>query len=154
MKGRAMLEEQIQKIIELRHDAPYAILGPHYLKQERALVIRAFLPWAERAYVLPAGGAGKREMQRLHPDGLFAIRIPGITELEYQLVAVDASGQSTTFHDPYAIHDPSFTPADGQALQRSTLDPEQKKVMDNFFTDRPMRRMMRGAGAPPAPPAQ
>ena len=36
----------------------------------------------------------------------------------------------------------------------ATLDPEQKKVMDNFFTDRPMRRMMRGAGAPPAPPAQ
>ena len=35
----------------------------------------------------------------------------------------------------------------------ATLDPEQKKVMDNFFTDRPMRRM-RGAGAPPAPPAQ
>lgn len=45
----------------------------------------------------------------------------------------------------------------------AALDPEQKQVMDNFFTDRPMRRMMRGAGAPsapsapsapPAPPAQ
>lgn len=36
----------------------------------------------------------------------------------------------------------------------ATLDPEQKQVMDTFFTDRPMRRMMRGADAPPAPPAQ
>lgn len=36
----------------------------------------------------------------------------------------------------------------------AALDPEQKQVMDQFFTDRPMRRMMRGAGAPPAPPAQ
>ncbi|MCU0806718.1 MAG: Spy/CpxP family protein refolding chaperone [Candidatus Contendobacter sp.] len=35
----------------------------------------------------------------------------------------------------------------------AALDPDQKQVMDNFFTDRPMRRMMRGAGAPPAPPA-
>ena len=35
----------------------------------------------------------------------------------------------------------------------ATLDPEQKQVMDKFFTDRPMRRMMRGADAPPAPPA-
>jgi hypothetical protein len=25
-----MLEEHVQKIIELRHNAPYAVLGPHY----------------------------------------------------------------------------------------------------------------------------
>lgn len=45
----------------------------------------------------------------------------------------------------------------------ATLDPTQKKVMDDFFTNRPLHRMMRGqAGqpvpptppAPPAPPAQ
>ncbi|MER2526697.1 MAG: Spy/CpxP family protein refolding chaperone [Candidatus Competibacter denitrificans] len=38
----------------------------------------------------------------------------------------------------------------------ATLDPAQKKVMDDFFTDRPMRRMMRdpsGTATPPAPPA-
>ena len=117
-----MLEEQIRKLIELRHDAPYAILGPHYVEAERALVIRAFLPWAERAYVLPAAGAGQREMQRFHPDGLFVARFPGIRELTYRLVAVAAGGQPVTFHDPYAIHDPSFKSADGQALQRGTLE--------------------------------
>lgn len=41
----------------------------------------------------------------------------------------------------------------------ATLDPTQKKVMDDFFTTRPMHRMMRGggpgAGPSPAPaPAQ
>jgi hypothetical protein len=39
----------------------------------------------------------------------------------------------------------------------ASLDPAQKKVMDDFFTDRPMRRMMRGQAdqpIPPAPPAQ
>ena len=38
----------------------------------------------------------------------------------------------------------------------ATLDPAQKKVMDDFFTDRPMRRMMRdqaGATTSPTPPA-
>lgn len=35
----------------------------------------------------------------------------------------------------------------------AALDAEQKQVMDQFFTDRPMRRMMRGAGTPPTPPA-
>lgn len=36
----------------------------------------------------------------------------------------------------------------------AALDPEQKQVMDKFFTDRPMRRMMRGPDAGPAQPAQ
>jgi hypothetical protein len=39
----------------------------------------------------------------------------------------------------------------------ATLDPTQKKVMDDFFTDQPMRRMMRGPAGqsiPPVPPAQ
>ncbi|MFO1372554.1 MAG: Spy/CpxP family protein refolding chaperone [Candidatus Competibacteraceae bacterium] len=36
----------------------------------------------------------------------------------------------------------------------ATLSPEQKKVMDDFFTKRPMHHMMRGPGTPPAPPAQ
>ena len=39
----------------------------------------------------------------------------------------------------------------------AALDPEQKQVMDKFFTDRPMRRMQRDADVPPppsAPPAQ
>ncbi|MDS4057724.1 MAG: alpha-amylase family glycosyl hydrolase, partial [Candidatus Contendobacter sp.] len=117
-----MLEEQIRKIIELRHDAPYAILGPHYVEGERALVIRAFLPWAERAYILPTDGASKREMQRLRSDGLFAARFPGVRELKYRLVALDAGGQSVTFHDPYAIHELSFSAADGRALRQGTLE--------------------------------
>ncbi|MCO5761001.1 MAG: 1,4-alpha-glucan branching protein GlgB, partial [Chromatiaceae bacterium] len=35
----------------------------------------------------------------------------------------DASGQTVTFHDPYAIHEPYFTQTDGQAFQRGVLDP-------------------------------
>ena len=117
-----MLEEHIQKIIELRHEAPYSVLGPHYAERERMLTIRAFLPQAERVYVLPANGSIRREMRRVHPAGLFVARIFGIQTLEYQLLAVDAAGQSSTFHDPYAIHEPSFTHADGQALQTGTLE--------------------------------
>jgi len=117
-----MLEENIRKIIELRHDAPYAVLGPHYDSQERVLTIRAFLPQAERAYVLPADGTGKREMQRLHSDGLFAIRIPSAMEFNYQLQVVEAGGHTFSFQDPYAIHAPSFTDAETQALQQGTLN--------------------------------
>ncbi len=117
-----MLEENILKIIELRHDAPYTVLGPHYDSRERALLIRAFLPGAEHAYVLPADGTGKREMSRLHPDGLFVLRLPGVIELDYQLMTVNADGQTATFHDAYAIHDPSFSRADGQALHQGALE--------------------------------
>ena len=36
----------------------------------------------------------------------------------------------------------------------TALDPDQKQVIDKFFTDRPMRRMMRGQVVPPTPAAQ
>lgn len=117
-----MLEEQIQKIIELRHDAPYEILGPHVVAGEKGLTIRALLPQAERAYVLPAKGTRKHEMQRLHPEGLFVVRIPGVSVLEYQLVTVDGNGHTETFHDPYAVCDFVFSPSDGQALQSTSAD--------------------------------
>lgn len=117
-----MLEENILKIIELRHDAPYAVLGPHYDRQERALLIRAFLPAAERAYVAPADGSAPQEMTRLHPAGLFALRLPGLTDLEYQLLTVSADGQTATFPDPYAIRHFSFSRADGQAFQQGVLE--------------------------------
>ncbi len=116
-----MLEENLQKIIELRHSAPYAVLGPHYSESDRALTIRAFLPGVARAWIVPADGAVQREMQRLHPDGLFALRLPGIRQLDYQLRIANPTGQIATCPDPYAIHEPTFTPADGQALRQGTL---------------------------------
>ncbi|MBK8182628.1 MAG: Spy/CpxP family protein refolding chaperone [Candidatus Competibacteraceae bacterium] len=36
----------------------------------------------------------------------------------------------------------------------ATLDPTQKKAMDDFFASRPMHRMMRGQGGQPVSPAQ
>ncbi len=116
-----MLEESIQKIIELRHDTPYTILGPHYSEPARALFIHAFLPQAEQVYVL-SGANTKREMQRLYPEGFFSIRIPKVTTLDYRLMTVDADGHSLTFHDPYAMQPLSFTEANGQALQQGQLD--------------------------------
>lgn len=120
-KGRAMLEENILKIIELRHNAPYTFLGPHYDSRARALIIRAFLPDVQRAYVVPLEGVGHQEMRCIHAAGLFELRLPGVVELAYKLLTVDAAGTPMTFCDPYSIHDPSFTPADAQALQQGKL---------------------------------
>ena len=116
-----MLEEQVRKIIELRHDAPHTVLGPHYDERERALLIRAFLPQAERVWVLPADGSPRCAMQRLHADGLFVARLQGITELDYRLLIEEPGGRTRTLTDPYAIHEPSFLPADGEALRQGRL---------------------------------
>ncbi len=115
-----MLEGSDIKIIELRHNKPYSILGLHYSKQEQTYTIRAFLPQAEHVYVLRAGGR-KQQMQRIHPDGLFALQIDSDTPPQYQLMVVEPEGHSFTFHDPYAICEPSFTPDDSQAFQQGTL---------------------------------
>ncbi len=117
-----MLEENLIKIIELRHDAPCTVLGPHYDRQQRLLRIHAFLPGAEQAWVQPVGGTVQHEMQRLHADGLFVVELPGTMQLDYQLVTIDVAGQSAIFPDPYALYAPSFNRADGQAFQQGRLD--------------------------------
>lgn len=123
-----MLEEQVRKIIELRHDAPHTVLGPHYDERERALLIRAFLPQAERVWVLPADGSPRCAMQRLHADGLFVARLQGITELDYRLLIEEPGGRTRTLTDPYAIHEPSFLPADGEALAAAAAAMKGRKV--------------------------
>ena len=131
-----MLEEPIQKIIELRHPAPYEVLGPHAVG--RSLTIRAFLPHAERAYVLPVDGTTQREMQQLHPEGLFALQVPGVKSLNYRLVVTGTDGQSVTFQDPYAIHSPSWTAAEGTAFAQGTLDPLFNKLGAHLRTKQGM----------------
>lgn len=116
-----MLEENMRKILELRHDAPCSFLGAHYDQRDKALLIRAFLPGAKHAYVIPTKRGNQQAMSCQHPDGLFVLRLPGVTHLDYQLQMVDADGHIHTFHDPYAVQHPSFNEANAQALSAGTL---------------------------------
>ena len=66
--------QSIGPVIHGYHENPFEVLGPHEIEQDgrRALAVRAYLPEAERAWVVdPAHGGDPRPMRRIHPAGLY-----------------------------------------------------------------------------------
>ncbi|EME70890.1 glycogen branching enzyme [Paramagnetospirillum caucaseum] len=78
-----------------RHGDPFAVLGPHEVKG--GTVIRTFQPQAESVFVLAAGG--ETEMRRVHPDGLFAVKLKGASA--YRLRVLRHDGGVEEVDDPY-----------------------------------------------------
>ena len=66
--------DYIKKIIAAEHHDPFSVLGMHEAESggKRALVVRAFLPEADKAFVV-AGGKPPEEipMSKIHNSGLF-----------------------------------------------------------------------------------
>ncbi len=93
----------IQAIVRGEHSDPFAVLGPHRLGAGGGVAIRAFLPFAETARVIPLDGDGQpTPMERIHADGLFEAVIPRASEpFLYHLETVDARGRNWEFDDPY-----------------------------------------------------
>ena len=93
----------IQAIVRSDHSDPFAVLGPHRLAGGAGVAVRAFLPFAETARVIPLGTAvGPQPMERIHADGLFEARFPAAGDpFAYRLEATDERGQVREFDDPY-----------------------------------------------------
>ncbi len=119
---RQISEEEFEKIIQSRHNAPHTILGPHYVETEEATVIRAFLPYAEQINVLREGVADIHyKMHKIHPEGLFEVAFPEVTStFQYELITTDKDGTTLRFHDPYSINSSSFVEHDRQLVTQGT----------------------------------
>ncbi len=96
---------EIQAIVRGDHSDPFAVLGPHLVSGERgrAVAVRAFLPGAETARVIPLDPAPRpRKMERIHPDGFFEALFPGRRAVfPYRLEVVDHQGEARVTEDPY-----------------------------------------------------
>ncbi|MFV1975559.1 MAG: 1,4-alpha-glucan branching protein GlgB [Candidatus Scalindua sp.] len=101
----AILEKDIQKVIQARHNAPHTILGPHCSERNDAIVIRALIPYADRVSVLREDDSKmKYQMDKMHEEGFFEVTIPGETsKFKYRFHVIDKEGNTLTFYDPYAI---------------------------------------------------
>src|SRR5436190_22181290 len=55
------------------HENPFEVLGPHEIEQNgrKALAVRAYLPEAQRAWVVDPAQGVTRPMRRIHPAGLY-----------------------------------------------------------------------------------
>jgi len=99
--GWQAVEADILAIVEARHRDPFAILGPH--AAAGGLVVRCFVPGAERIEILAEDGAVLGALASRHPDGFFEGLIPGRGRYEgYRLRAGNAGGV-WELRDPYAF---------------------------------------------------
>ncbi len=100
--------EAIEALARGEHGDPFAILGPHVVRSgaAEALAVRAFLPGALGAAVVPAGGGPEapapQPMVRLHPEGFFETAFPGRHDpFPYRLRWTDPAGTVLEGEDPY-----------------------------------------------------
>ncbi|MDD5268922.1 MAG: 1,4-alpha-glucan branching protein GlgB [Methylococcales bacterium] len=105
------MNNDLNKIVELRHDRPHQILGPHRLPGDQRLVIRAFIPDAAEISVFIKRPVKKIvNMQKIHSDGLFEAQIAAKVDagsLEYVFRVTDMSKRRSALRDAY-----QFLPAD------------------------------------------
>ena len=72
--------EAIEALVQGRHRDPFAVLGPHVVRQDGrpVLVIRAFRPGMAKAWIIPQHeGVAHAGMGQIHPAGLFEAEFPG-----------------------------------------------------------------------------
>ena len=102
----AKADLEIQRLVELRHPDPHAVLGIH--PDGDGVVIRAFRPDAERVTILPDFGGEVPARHR--KGGVFEARLNGRKEVFGYLLKIDyRGGASFTLRDPY-----SFLPTFGE----------------------------------------
>src|ERR1700710_82504 len=103
-----MTEQEIEAVAGGNHGEWFAVLGPHPAsakpengKQDQGRngwEIRAFQPQAESVAVLLNGA--KLPMERIHKDGLFAVRVPAQPE-RYRFEITGYDGSVTDIEDTY-----------------------------------------------------
>ncbi|RMD51700.1 MAG: hypothetical protein D6828_06830, partial [Nitrospirae bacterium] len=108
------LEEDIQRIIESRHNQPQSVLGPHYMEKEKLLIIRIFHPHAKEVHIQrKTKPYTKYKMEKIHEDGLFEAKIEKVRQaFKYKVIYTFQDGNTYTTHDPYAFKEPEFTEFD------------------------------------------
>lgn len=105
------MNDDLNKIVELRHDRPHQFLGPHRLPDDQRLVIRAFIPDAAEISVFIKRPIKKIiNMQKIHPAGLFEAQIAANGDggdLDYVFRVTDENNGRSVLRDTY-----QFRPAD------------------------------------------
>ncbi|MDX1763470.1 MAG: 1,4-alpha-glucan branching protein GlgB [bacterium] len=98
-------KEELALITKGRHGNPFSVLGIHIRGSVpyQAAEIRAFLPEAERAWVVEEGGGTRHPMVKVDDRGFFLARITGKSIFAYRLRVQTDEGPEIEFHDPYAF---------------------------------------------------
>lgn len=96
-----MSPEEVLSLVEGRHGSPCRRLGMRYDDATRTAVFRTLQPHAVKVDLLQVETGERIPMMRLHPAGLFEVKIEGPPPSRYRYVLVDASGYTWVEEDPY-----------------------------------------------------
>jgi 1,4-alpha-glucan branching enzyme len=103
----ATLLIDLHQILSAEHPDPFRVLGMHTVSVggELRLVVRAFLPGAESAWVADADGRDVAPMEQVHPDGFYETLLPrGTGSFAYRLrVCWPGAETAAVTADPYAF---------------------------------------------------
>lgn len=100
MKPTLAHPDGVDAIISARHSDPFGFLGLH--QDPAGLVARVFLPGAEAARLVETSTGKSWELQKVHPDGLFAGAVTGRKKRFDWSLEVTRGGKTTTERSPWA----------------------------------------------------
>jgi len=100
-------KEVVDHLVHANFWDPFSVLGSHESEShgKPARVVRAFLPQAREAWVVPIGKRGpeaRLSLRRIHPDGFFELVLPDRAgPFPYRLAVENHEGHAWEFEDPY-----------------------------------------------------
>ena len=120
----ADLDAQIQRIVDLAHPDPHAVLGIH--PDGDGVVVRAFRPDAQSVTILPDFGGRLPALHRR--GGVFEARLNNRSELFGYLVEVAYPGGATfTLRDPYG-----FPPTVGELDSHLVVEGRHERIWERL----------------------
>jgi 1,4-alpha-glucan branching enzyme len=98
-------DDELNRIVLAQHHDPFQVLGAHVVERPggKMVSVRAFLPQAERAWVIPQAG-DPQPMTRKEGADFFEAQFPDRADIfGYQLRLLDKSGAESQDADPYSF---------------------------------------------------
>jgi 1,4-alpha-glucan branching enzyme len=117
-------DSDVQAIVDALHPDPFSILGPHQAAGH--LVVRAFIPGAEEARVVPRDGRRTVELTRRRPEGFFEGVLDMAEHSPYHLEATRGTDR-WSLDDPYA-----FGPILGQTDEHLLVEGTHRQLYEKL----------------------
>jgi len=96
----SLTAEEVDGIIQGRHQTPYSVMGQHATELAGSSVVRSFQPKASSAILLAEDGR-QLSMSRIHEDGLFELQLDKAAG-PYRLKLSDGDNEWEVI-DPYSM---------------------------------------------------
>ena len=110
----ALSADEIERIVQSRHDMPYRVLGPQPARGGQWTTVRAFMPHARRVVLRLLGErSAEYEMHRAHPEGLYQTQIRRPTDsIDYEYLVQEEGRAPYRCSDPYRFRGVRFSGED------------------------------------------